>query len=341
MSANEGYKYSDSINEIRARSTEEVLESKLETVWLTQGYSKSSVKEYVTHLTKELEYQKESFKAQLKEIMDEKERLLSEKNILCKQLEDSVAALKAKQTDNSKEYIKVIDSLKKQLEEKNDDSTVEELQTKLKDLNSYCETLEVELFELKNAPKSEDGESFEKSNDFEVLENENKKLNEELKELSKKFAEIKKLREQETIEKDLTNTKVIYESRSEDFNRLKKENQLLQTEIVSLTRSLQNLNARVVLQTEKYNEAVSELEIERRKNNDSIGEKTELQVRLASYIEKFAEYQDQIEYLEKSTGILKRQLEEQRDKNRMLSGLDTKIIDGLKVTKFINEEETK
>lgn len=285
------YQPIDSINEIRNRTAEDNLETKLETVWLTKGYSKSSVKKYVTHLLHELEYQKESFKVQLKEMREEKERLLSEKLILSKQLEESVEALNSVEVNDSGEYIKTIDNLKMLLKEKENSN-----------VNSNSDIIN-------------------------SLKIENKKLNEDLKLLYEKYNDIKNLKN--NVGNEVIN-KFVYETQSEDFNRLKNENQMLQTEIISLTRSVQELNARVVLQTQKCKSVSEELEKERISNNNSIAEKTELQVRLASYVERFTEYQDQIEYLEKSTGILKRQLEEQRNKNRLLSGLDVDLLNDIK-----------
>ena len=348
---------SDSISEIRSRSYEDDLDSKLEEVWLVKAYSKTSVKEYVTHLLKELDYQKDSFKLQLKDLMDEKDRLISEKNVLAKQLEDTINKKGDISNFNVNELITKIETLEKSLQiekDKNNElvlnsSNEEVVSTLIEEKEMLMQQLELitnELNDFKNnAEKQEttiDVEALNIENEklideFESVYNENSELNAKLSVLEQDktdlISEIKKIStEYDELKKIISQT--------EDVTAIKEENTMLQTELLSLSRAIQNLSVKTSNQTNKINELSVELENERVKNSEVINERAQLQIRLTAYLEHISEFKDKIEYLQASNTVLLKQLEEQRQKNRVLTGMDLNADLSKKVfTQIIGEED--
>lgn len=184
------YDKKDTFSKIRTRSVEDFLENKLTTVWFKKGYSKSSVKEYVNHLLKEIDYQKENFKTRVKEVIDEKERLQNEKNILSQQLNETVESLQKYEKDTSVLDLQtLVDDLNEELEKVNAEkisveNNNEELTKQLEQLNDMLNDLESkngdsELANTVNALKS----------DIEMVNSEKAALLDEKMMLSEKLEE--------------------------------------------------------------------------------------------------------------------------------------------------------
>ncbi|MDO4701572.1 MAG: hypothetical protein Q4A47_03010 [Erysipelotrichaceae bacterium] len=189
--------------EIRSRSVDENLDKKLKTVWFSRGYSRASVKEYISHLQAEMELLQDNYKDHVKEIMDEKERLAQEKTLLMKQLEESqtpivtneekvrelesqIAQMKAELDQHGEAKVRLleskIESLTKELET-NDANVLVDFQNRIdelsnelnlsqqnaNELNLYCENLESQL-EQANQKINTLNQSITSLNDSAVME---------------------------------------------------------------------------------------------------------------------------------------------------------------------------
>ena len=372
-------KDNQALNEIRNRSIEEYLDSKLENAWMTKGYSKSSVKEYVNHLLKEIDYQKDSFKVQIKEILDEKERLINEKNLVSKQLEDSVQSLKELENENSKieGLYATINNLNSELDSlRNIDNSVEieELNNQLNEYREYIDKLE-----KNNSESVVNDEVYNELLDkIEVLNNENLRLNSELERLSNveiKTSDVFVDNNDENFIKEYESLK----SQIAEYERFKIDNQMLSAEILALSRlikdftqrdkdnnnkivqlnkdiddlkeehklDIQSVSANFEKRIEDLNGEIqkvnNELNDEKNQRTVLLNERAELQLRLSSCLEYLNELYDKVDYLQSSNKILSKQLEEQRSKNRLLSGLDIPPIslDAIKNIKNMEIDEDK
>ena len=372
-------KDNQALNEIRNRSIEEYLDSKLENAWMTKGYSKSSVKEYVNHLLKEIDYQKDSFKVQIKEILDEKERLINEKNLVSKQLEDSVQSLKESENENSKieGLYATINNLNSELDSlRNIDNSVEieELNNQLNEYREYIDKLE-----KNNSESVVNDEVYNELLDkIEVLNNENLRLNSELERLSNveiKTSDVFVDNNDENFIKEYESLK----SQIAEYERFKIDNQMLSAEILALSRlikdftqrdkdnnnkivqlnkdiddlkeehklDIQSVSANFEKRIEDLNGEIqkvnNELNDEKNQRTVLLNERAELQLRLSSCLEYLNELYDKVDYLQSSNKILSKQLEEQRSKNRLLSGLDIPPIslDAIKNIKNMEIDEDK
>ena len=188
----EYYDKKDTFNKIRSRSVEDFLENKLSTVWLKKGYSKSSVKEYVNHLLREIDYQKENFKVRVKEVLDEKERLLNEKNLLSKQLSEAVESLDKfeKSDDKTAELNQLIEELNIKLEK---------VTTERNLLESDNEKLNYKLSSVENK-SSDDNTIQEKDELLNLIDS----LTEELEKINKEKEDL--INEKELLSEKLLNT---------------------------------------------------------------------------------------------------------------------------------------
>lgn len=372
-------KDNQALNEIRNRSIEEYLDSKLENAWMTKGYSKSSVKEYVNHLLKEIDYQKDSFKVQIKEILDEKERLINEKNLVSKQLEDSVQSLKELENENSKieGLYATINNLNSELDSlRNIDNSVEieELNNQLNEYREYIDKLE-----KNNSESAVNDEVYNELLDkIEVLNNENLRLNSELERLSNveiKTSDVFVDNSDENFIKEYESLK----SQIAEYERFKIDNQMLSAEILALSRlikdftqrdkdnnnkivqlnkdiddlkeehklDIQSVSANFEKRIEDLNGEIqkvnNELNDEKNQRTVLLNERSELQLRLSSCLEYLNELYDKVDYLQSSNKILSKQLEEQRSKNRLLSGLDIPPIslDAIENIKNMEIDEDK
>lgn len=372
-------KDNQALNEIRNRSIEEYLDSKLENAWMTKGYSKSSVKEYVNHLLKEIDYQKDSFKVQIKEILDEKERLINEKNLVSKQLEDSVQSLKELENENSKieGLYATISNLNSELDSlRNIDNSVEieELNNQLNEYREYIDKLE-----KNNSESAVNDEVYNELLDkIEVLNNENLRLNSELERLSNveiKTSDVFVDNNDENFIKEYESLK----SQIAEYERFKIDNQMLSAEILALSRlikdftqrdkdnnnkivqlnkdiddlkeehklDIQSVSANFEKRIEDLNGEIqkvnNELNDEKNQRTVLLNERAELQLRLSSCLEYLNELYDKVDYLQSSNKILSKQLEEQRSKNRLLSGLDIPPIslDAIENIKNMEIDEDK
>lgn len=297
---------------------EEYLDSRLETVWLKKGYSKNSVKEYVSHLLKELDYQKESFEAQLREIFEENKKLVNDKGRLSKQLDDSLIALSNTKFEDEKivDLQNVIKNLHQDIAElKNDTSIafVEKLKRQINEANEYSSLLNKQLIEEKTknkpVPPEYPEELIEK---VKFYKNENETLKEELANLLAKENSTSSYYDNIIANNAELEEKVkLLTSQLEDYNKTVSENQALNTEVLSLKEQVKNL----ILKTEKHDQI---------KKTD---EQSEIELKLASTLETLNELKDKVELLQSSNDILTRHLEEQRTKNReILSLSDNKNI---------------
>lgn len=372
-------KDNQALNEIRNRSIEEYLDSKLENAWMTKGYSKSSVKEYVNHLLKEIDYQKDSFKVQIKEILDEKERLINEKNLVSKQLEDSVQSLKELENENSKieGLYATINNLNSELDSlRNIDNSVEieELNNQLNEYREYIDKLE-----KNNSESAVNDEVYNELLDkIEVLNNENLRLNSELERLSNveiKTSDVFVDNNDENFIEEYESLK----SQIAEYERFKIDNQMLSAEILALSRlikdftqrdkdnnnkivqlnkdiddlkeehklDIQSVSANFEKRIEDLNGEIqkvnNELNDEKNQRTVLLNERAELQLRLSSCLEYLNELYDKVDYLQSSNKILSKQLEEQRSKNRLLSGLDIPPIslDAIENIKNMEIDEDK
>lgn len=319
----------NTFNEIRNRSGEEQLENKLKTVWLTEGYSKNSVKEYFDNLQKELDYQKGSFEIQLKSIIDEKERLLSEKKILSKQLEDAVANLaNSSNEDKIKEYEDRIIHLEEVIE--GNKNSLDEYSGIINDLRSQIMEANSEIDNLRN-------------NGSYVAEDENLQLIEELKQLKAENEDLKeRLLSSNNESKD--NHLDVIKMQADNNLKLLEDNQKLTSHVSSLSDMMQELIKRekehnqqmqeisVMYDEEmaKYENIIDEYKAgceSMKENLDLLNEEnTELRNKLIASKDYISEKNDKIEYLESANNILMKQLEEQREKNRKISGIDHSSI---------------
>ena len=487
----------ESLEDIRNRSGGDDLESSLKTVWLKKGYSKSSVKDYVGHLFTEMGHQRDSFAVQLKELLEEKDRLQREKTLLSRQLEESVNENKTAGQNADEQLLATIEQLEKDLaiarsENRSDD---------LEQLNRYCAELETELDTLKKSNLSsgtakeeitrlqtekeglssqlseanralEDmrGAMAEKAEELTAVQEEKEaavlklseanraledirgamaakaeeltavqeekeaavlklsEANRALEEMNSAIAEkivelsvvqtenesmllklseaghsmdemnaaaaakteelaavqakneslllklseayrimgemnsaemVKKLSaaqaDQENVFSPIPQTnsalgesnKTLDEVKAgtdehkelllgsegvqkvahiDEYKRLKEDNLLLQSEIAAISRSAQEMTLKIKKQTVTINEMSTDLQLEKSEKVKIIEERTDLQMRLVAYLEKFSELQDEIGYLISSNAVLKKQLGEQREKNRVLIGLNFNSI---------------
>ena len=131
----------ESLEDIRNKSGSDDLEGSLKTVWLQKGYSKGSVKEYVEHLFTEMRHQRDSFAVQLKELLEEKERVQREKDLLSRQLEESVKENKEAGKNADAKLLAAIAQLENDLAV----AKTENHSADLEQLNRYCADLEMEL----------------------------------------------------------------------------------------------------------------------------------------------------------------------------------------------------
>lgn len=313
----------DALKEIRDRSSDDFLESKLESVFLNQGYTKSSVNEYVAHLLRELDYQKESFEIQMREVLEEKEKILNERNLLAKQLEDALNANAQLQEKLSAQEAEPV--VKNQPQTHN---TYDKLEEHLNNLNMYCQKMDTQFGqESKNVKVTEEQLRVDRE-ELDKLRKENAELNRQLDDMVVNYDEVLKLSQDQAKELELAmeKNKVTVEAPSvndAEFQKIKNNNQILQTEIYALTKSVREVSSKVISQNTELNRLTKELENLRIENNSVVQERTEMHLRLSSYIEMFNELKDEFECLEASSAVLKRQLEEQRDKNRVLTGLSS------------------
>lgn len=210
----------DTLSKIRSKSIEDFLENKLTTVYFQKGYSKSSVKEYVNHLLKEIYYQKENFKDRIKEVLDEKERLLNEKNLLVNQLTETSESLGKYEKEGSKisDFQEIIESLNEEL------NAIKNENEKLK----LCDNDErnVKIDEL--------------SEKLAFYENENKTLIDKLNEINEKFYDIQ---DENTFNGDLVLKnvelqKVLENLKSQhvEYDKVKAHNQELAQEVLALNK---------------------------------------------------------------------------------------------------------
>lgn len=280
------YDKKDTFSKIRTRSVEDFLENKLTTVWFKKGYSKSSVKEYVNHLLKEIDYQKENFKTRVKEVIDEKERLQSEKNILSQQLNETVESLQRFEKDDSaSELQSLLEDLNAELEKiKAEKITVEnsneELIRKLEDANRALNEAEGNDYDTShlestiNALKS----------DIERVKSEKMSLLEEKRMLSEKL-------------EDANSKLVLLESEEEKAKELQEMVSKLEEEIRVLKASGSNSNVVTELRL-KLDEANNHIE---KLNNELLLEKAKISEERdrasKELLEKVHSYQEENERL--------------------------------------------
>ena len=487
----------ESLEDIRNKSGSDDLEGSLKTVWLQKGYSKGSVKEYVEHLFTEMRHQRDSFAVQLKELLEEKERVQREKDLLSRQLEESVKENKEAGKNADAKLLAAIAQLENDLAV----AKTENHSADLEQLNRYCADLEMELNDFRKnnldqeaatkkivslqaendvaalklseanraledirgamAEKAEEltavqeekeavvlklseanraledmrGAMAEKAEELTAVQEEkeavvlklseaNRALDEMNSAISEKIVELSvvqtenesmllklseaghsmdemnaaaaakteelaavqakneslllKLSEayrimgemnsaemiknlsaaqadQENVFSPISQTnsavgesnKTLDEVKAgtdehkelllgsegvqkvahiDEYKRLKEDNLLLQSEIAAISRSAQEMTLKIKKQTVTINEMSTDLQLEKSEKVKIIEERTDLQMRLVAYLEKFSELQDEIGYLISSNAVLKKQLGEQREKNRVLIGLNFNSI---------------
>ena len=452
----------ESLEDIRNKSGSDDLEGSLKTVWLQKGYSKGSVKEYVEHLFTEMRHQRDSFAVQLKELLEEKERVQREKDLLSRQLEESVKENKEAGKNADAKLLAAIAQLENDLAV----AKTENHSADLEQLNRYCADLEMELNDFRKnnldqeaatkkivslqaendvaalklseanraledirgamAEKAEELTAVQEEKEAAVLKlsEANRALDEMNSAIAEKIVELSvvqtenesmllklseaghsmdemnaaaaakteelaavqakneslllKLSEayrimgemnsaemiknlsaaqadQENVFSPISQTnsavgesnKTLDEVKAgtdehkelllgsegvqkvahiDEYKRLKEDNLLLQSEIAAISRSAQEMTLKIKKQTVTINEMSTDLQLEKSEKVKIIEERTDLQMRLVAYLEKFSELQDEIGYLISSNAVLKKQLGEQREKNRVLIGLNFNSI---------------
>lgn len=124
---------------------------------------------------------------------------------------------------------------------------------------------------------------------------------------------------------------------NKDIDDLKEEHKLdIQSVSANFEKRIEDLNGEI----QKVN---NELNDEKNQRTVLLNERAELQLRLSSCLEYLNELYDKVDYLQSSNKILSKQLEEQRSKNRLLSGLDIPPIslDAIKNIKNMEIDEDK
>ena len=318
------------------RSSIAYLDSQLESVYFNQGYSKQTVKNFVAELLKELEFQKDSFELQTKDLFNDKNRLEEENKALEEKLKK---ALELDPDTNQKEVEELtgkVDELQKNLEEANKRcKSYESLLTKAKEKmnqDGQGDDQQIEKYRLENEALQKELEEYKKQmggsekllEDVEKLQKENHKLSKDLK-------EVNELKEKMVQELEEAKNEASHSRSAEAYEHLQKTNKLLETEIFSLSKSIEELTDKTVKQNKQLNDMTSEMDQIREENNQAINARTEMHLRLSSYAELFNEMKDELEYNKSNIDVLKRQLEDQREKNRFLSGLKVeKVSEDLK-----------
>lgn len=274
------YTESDTFNDIRNRSVDDFLEDKLESTRFKPGYTKSSVKEYINRLLREVEYQKENFEERLEEILEEKDFIQNERNLLQQQLKESIESTKKL---NSDDYISETLGKLKALEGKFDEEVKikEELQkdndnykNQIEEFENILKEYETKLDELENKSQKEENVPLINSKDLEEKDSEirelclqidtlkglNEELTSDFNKLSKEKEKLEGIHKEDYIVLQRENKKLrknLDEYNNKQFNNSQNENLKNQLEIEN-----QELKARIKL----LKDSLKEIDVLRKHN---------------------------------------------------------------------------
>ena len=186
------------VDDIRTRSSEELLDENLTEVWLKKGYSRESVLEYIDSLLGDFKYQKAALSATIRDLSEQKKTLALEKEVLSKQLAESRSqenAYKVEAEDRLSNLKSKIFELKEEnqsLRARIDESKQigSQLTSQNKELMSSENNLQQEIVKLKKTNKDLEDElaKLEDQTANEVsFGSENARLEDELMRLTKDY----------------------------------------------------------------------------------------------------------------------------------------------------------
>lgn len=333
-------KEEDDFLDIRQRSEQEELDSQLKTV-LFGGYSKKRVKNVLGGYKHMMENMQEGFEAQLDDMTIEKERLMSEREILKKQLNEELE--KGKDTEKLLLQLKELEEEKDKLEK---EIIILENQVKAAEADRSAkdvEELETAYMKLQEQHKTLKAEYEKKQEDYDRLSVERptedstqrgslpdnmsiKDLKEQLRNLDEYCSEME--RQQESLETQLNsmqtinreldkiameyeNRKVEYKEYQKKFHEVRNENDSLNRELESAGKVLDEVLAQFESKEVENEQLKKNLDGERVRIMDAMKQKLQLETERVDLTERLYRAENEVHDMRLKYDDLKNELEKE------------------------------